>query len=173
MAHLPTIQKQTGLNMYKKTFSALLMIIFSISLTGCMNLGHLNYKQARMLKKEGFVLNNEGWTLALPERLLFNFDDYRIQNHQKEKLTELSHQLQKYDLEKLKFTGHTDNIGQATYNYQLSQKRAQSVADVFFAEGFKTQNVQIIGRGSDQPIASNDSEENRAKNRRVNIIIIP
>lgn len=159
--------------MLKKT--AVICLIFTLSsiLSACMNLGHLNYKQAKMLKKEGFVLTQEGWTLALPERLLFNFDDYEIKHYQQNKLMTLSSQLHQYNLEKVKFVGHTDNIGQASYNQQLSEKRAQSVADIFLAQGFKANNIQIIGRGSDAPLVDNDTEEHRAQNRRVNITIIP
>lgn len=159
--------------MLKKALTIFSIIGMSTILTACMNLGNLSYKQAHMLKKEGFVLSNDGWTLALPERLLFNFDDYQIQEHQKSKLASLSNQLQTYQLEKVKFIGHTDNIGQANYNQQLSEKRAQSVATIFLAHGFQQNNVQIIGRGAEQPLVSNDTDEHRAKNRRVNITIIP
>jgi len=159
--------------MLKKLYLSVFIIALTATFIGCMNLGNVSYKQARMLKKEGFELQTEGWTLALPERLLFNFDDFHIQSQQNAKLTELSQQLKKYELEKLKFTGHSDNVGKESYNYQLSQKRAQSVADIFLAQGFKTQNLQILGRGADQPISSNNTDEDRAKNRRVNITIIP
>ncbi|CAM3005958.1 OmpA family protein [Acinetobacter celticus] len=159
--------------MLKKTFIIFSIFTLSTVLTACMSLGNLSYKQAHMLKKEGFVLSNEGWTLALPERLLFNFDDFQIQENQKHKLATLSKQLNAYQLEKVKFVGHTDNIGQASYNQQLSEKRAQSVATIFLANGFQQQNIHIIGRGAEQPLVDNDTDEHRAKNRRVNITIIP
>ena len=69
--------------------------------------------------------------------------------------------------------GHTDNAGTAEYNQKLSEQRAQSVASLFLTEGFQASNIQIIGKGSAQPIASNDTEEGQATNRRVAIIIIP
>ncbi|WP_374571598.1 OmpA family protein [Acinetobacter sp.] len=159
--------------MFKKALTSCFIFALSMLLTACMSLGNLSYKQARMLKSEGFVLTEDGWTLALPERLLFSFDDYLIQEQQKSKIITLSDQLHKYKLEKVKFTGHTDNIGLASYNQQLSEKRAQSVANVFLEHGFQPKNVQIIGRGAEQPLVSNDSEEHRAENRRVNITIIP
>lgn len=55
----------------KLSFIALLCI----ALAGCLSFGPLKYRQVKMLKKEGFVLTNEGWTLGLPERLLFDFND--------------------------------------------------------------------------------------------------
>jgi outer membrane protein OmpA-like peptidoglycan-associated protein len=69
--------------------------------------------------------------------------------------------------------GHTDDIGNPEYNQKLSEERAQSVAGIFLNEGFKQTNLNVIGRGSNQPFVPNTSDENRASNRRVAIIIIP
>ncbi len=154
-------------------FKIFIFALLVLSLTGCLNLGHLNYKQARMLKKEGFSLTEEGWTLGLPERLLFAFNEPDIQLQHKIELNRLSTQLQHYKLQKLKVVGHTDSIGNPAYNLQLSEKRAQSVSDVFIENGFKPSNIKTVGRGSSQPLIDNETEENRASNRRVNIIIIP
>ncbi len=159
--------------MLKKALTIGITLAFTILLSGCMNLGNLSYKQASMLKKQGFVLTQEGWTLALPERLLFNFNDYQIKDNQKQKLTELAARLQQYNLHKIKFIGHTDNIGSSAYNQQLSEKRALNVASVFLAQGFQANSIKIIGKGAEQPLFNNDSENHRAENRRVNIVIIP
>ena len=143
------------------------------ALSDCLSLGYLNYKQTRMLKKQGFTMNEEGWTLRLPEKLLFGFDQSDIQASQKPALEALSKQLQQYNLNKIKVVGHTDNIGDPSYNQILSKKRASTVSQIFIETGFKTQNIQSMGRGASQPLVENSSEENRALNRRVNIIIIP
>ncbi|WP_130803295.1 OmpA family protein [Acinetobacter ihumii] len=150
-----------------------LIAAICIALSGCLSFGPLKYKQVRMLKKEGFVLTDEGWTLGLPERLLFGFDSSTIEAAHEQQIVRLSNQLQKYDLQKVKIVGHTDNVGAVAYNLKLSHERAQSVANIFLTQGFKSQNIQIIGRGSEQPIRPNTTEENRAVNRRVAIIIIP
>ncbi len=150
-----------------------LLALFCIALTGCLNLGGLKYKQVQALKKEGFVLTEEGWSLGLPERLLFDFDKSEVKDHNRASLVHLSQQLQKYNLTKVKIIGHTDDIGSSSYNTTLSQQRAQSVANIFIAEHFNSNNIQVIGRGAEQPITTNDNEENRAENRRVSVIIIP
>ncbi|MFW1808041.1 OmpA family protein [Acinetobacter ursingii] len=149
------------------------LAMICIALSGCLSFGPLKYKQVRMLKKEGFVLTDEGWTLGLPERLLFDFDKTEIRPAHEQEISRLSRQLQKYDLQKVKIVGHTDNIGAPQYNLKLSQERAQSVANIFIAHGFKAQNIQIVGRGAEQPLVPNTTEENRAANRRVAVIIIP
>ncbi|AXY55841.1 OmpA family protein [Acinetobacter chinensis] len=159
--------------MLRIIFKSLGLLTFTLILTACMGQGNLNYKQSRMLKNEGFILENNEWTLALPERLLFEFDQSSIPANQKPRLVRLSSQLKKYNLDKLTFTGHSDNIGQSEYNLALSEKRAQSVAQVFLDNGFQSQNIKIRAKGASQPLVKNDSDEHRAINRRVNITIIP
>jgi outer membrane protein OmpA-like peptidoglycan-associated protein len=159
--------------MSKLVIKAIAILLASSLLTACMSLGSLTHKQAKMLKKEGFELTEEGWTLGLPERLLFQFNDAQMQESQRLDLQRLSIQLLKYDLQKMKIIGHTDDIGDAQYNLLLSQKRAETVKDVFVDEGFKPANILTIGRGSTKPLVPNNSDANRATNRRVNIIIIP
>lgn len=152
-------------------FSIIIALCFSIM--GCLSFGPLKYRQVKMLKKEGFVLTEEGWTLGVPERLLFEFNKTDISPENQQKIMHLSQQLLKYDLKKIRIVGHTDDIGDAQYNMKLSEDRAKSVADVFLSQGFTAQHLQIIGRGSSQPIVSNQDEASRAKNRRVAIIITP
>ena len=88
-------------------------------------------------------------------------------------MVRLATQLNKYHLDKLKIVGHTDNIGNPEYNLKLSKERAQNVSNIFIEQKFNPQNIQVIGKGADQPLKANDSEENKAENRRVAVIIIP
>ncbi len=159
--------------MIAKNIRLSILAFVCLALTGCMNLGGLSYKQARVLKKEGFVLTDEGWSLGLPERLLFGFNESNIQPEHQVELIRLAKQLNKYHLDKLKIVGHTDNVGNPEYNLKLSKERAQNVSDIFIAEKFNPANIQIIGKGSGQPLKSNDTEEHKAENRRVAVIIIP
>ena len=150
-----------------------LLAILCLVLSGCMNLGGLSYKQARVLKKEGFVLTDEGWSLGLPERLLFGFNESNIKPEHQNELVRLANQLNKYHLDKLKVVGHTDNVGSADYNLKLSEVRAQNVSNIFIAQKFNPKNIQVIGKGAKQPIKPNDTEEHKAENRRVAVVIIP
>ena len=159
--------------MFKLFIKGIITFFISISLTACLSLGGLTHKQAKMLKNEGFTLTEEGWTLGLPEKLLFDFDTFNIATPQQTELKQLSEQLLKYDLQKLKIIGHTDNVGDIHYNITLSKKRAERVKEIFIEEGFKENNIQTVGRGPSQPLVENNSEENRAINRRVNLIILP
>ncbi|HAK14958.1 MAG TPA: OmpA family protein [Acinetobacter junii] len=149
------------------------LTLLCLTLAGCLSFGPLKYRQVKMLKKEGFVLTEEGWSLGLPEGLLFDFNRSDIKPENGKEIIRLAKQLNKYDLQKLKIVGHTDDIGNPEYNQKLSEERAQSVAGIFLKEGFKQTNLNVIGRGSNQPFVPNTSDENRASNRRVAIIIIP
>ena len=157
------------IHVIKLSFISLICVILSV----CLGFGSLNHKQVKVLKKEGFVLTNEGWSLGLPERLLFEFDQYEVNDSHQTELKRLAGQLKKYNLDHLKIVGHTDNVGKEEYNQKLSEHRAQSVANLFLTEGFQATNIQVIGKGPAQPIANNDTEEGQAANRRVAVIIIP
>lgn len=159
--------------MRAQTIKISFIALLCLTLAGCLSFGPLKYRQVKMLKKEGFVLTEEGWSLGLPERLLFDFNKSDIKPENGKEIVRLAKQLNKYDLQKLKIVGHTDDIGNPEYNQKLSEERAQSVAGIFLNEGFKQTNLNVIGRGSNQPFVANTSDENRASNRRVAIIIIP
>lgn len=66
-------------------------------------------------------------------------------------------------------TGHTDDVGSIAYNKKLSIQRAESVKQKLLSYGVSEDKIQVNGMGEDQPIAPNDSNENRSKNRRVEI----
>ena len=68
--------------------------------------------------------------------------------------------------------GHTDNTGDENYNMELSYRRAVSVADYLIATGVDADKIRTIGRGSDEPIASNETREGRMQNRRVDATVI-
>ena len=74
---------------------------------------------------------------------------------------------------KLKVVGHTDNVGTAEYNNSLSLRRAQAVAGALVHDyNIAAERLTALGAGFTQPVASNDTEEGRAKNRRVELVKI-
>ena len=66
--------------------------------------------------------------------------------------------------------GHTDNIGAPDYNRRLSDARARSVAAALRARAILDSRLKAVGYGQDKPIADNNAEEGRAKNRRVELV---
>ena len=65
--------------------------------------------------------------------------------------------------------GHTDNKGSRGYNVRLSQKRAESVRDYLVSKGIAADRMVAKGYGPDKPLATNDTEEGRAQNRRTEL----
>lgn len=71
------------------------------------------------------------------------------------------------DIPKVIIAGHTDNIGSAAYNKELGRRRAQAVYDLMVKYGVPASRMTVASYGLEHPIATNDTEEGRAKNRRV------
>jgi len=70
---------------------------------------------------------------------------------------------------KVRITGHTDNIGDDAYNLKLSQDRAADVLKIFNRKGINFKRLEASGKGSAEPIESNDTDEGRALNRRIEV----
>ena len=67
----------------------------------------------------------------------------------------------------VEISGHTDSDGSSSYNMGLSQRRADSVKDWLVSHGISSDKIQAVGYGEDNPIAPNDTPENKYKNRRI------
>ncbi|MFM1899413.1 MAG: hypothetical protein RL577_1653, partial [Bacteroidota bacterium] len=72
----------------------------------------------------------------------------------------------------IEISGHTDSEGSDDYNLELSNRRAGTVARYLIEQGMNAQRIQFKGYGETQPIASNETESGRAKNRRIEMKII-
>jgi len=73
----------------------------------------------------------------------------------------------------LRVAGNTDNVGSRDTNVRLSRARAEAVTQFLVSKGFDRNKFEVVGRGPDQPLASNDTEEGRARNRRTDFEVIP
>lgn len=80
--------------------------------------------------------------------------------------------LNKYDKTKILITGHTDNTGTADYNRELSEKRATSAKQLLNSYQVQDDRMFTWGMGERAPVAANDTEEGRARNRRVEFVIL-
>lgn len=135
--------------------------------------------QARELSRDlttsGATVVNTGSQLVvtMPQDLLFAVDSDVVRADLQRDLNTLAGSLNRYPDTAVQIVGHTDNTGAADYNQRLSQRRASSVAQVLIAAGVPSSRIVTIGRGEDQPIASNLTADGRAKNRRVEFVITP
>jgi outer membrane protein OmpA-like peptidoglycan-associated protein len=81
--------------------------------------------------------------------------------------------LKEYNKTVIEVAGHTDSTGSDSYNQQLSERRASSVANYLVGQGITQQRLMTVGAGEAHPVASNDSEAGRSQNRRVEMTIVP
>jgi len=80
--------------------------------------------------------------------------------------------LNEYPKSSLKITGHTDSVGSSESNLTLSERRAEAVSRYLINQNVKSGRLSTLGYGERQPIATNDTAEGRAQNRRVEILIL-
>lgn len=116
---------------------------------------------------------NDRLVVTLPQDITFDTDSSYVRPSLQTELNKVAASLVKYPQSNVQVIGHTDNEGDAAYNYGLSQRRAQSVSSILQDGGVGAGRIVTAGRGEDQPIASNLTPEGRAQNRRVEIIVVP
>jgi outer membrane protein OmpA-like peptidoglycan-associated protein len=132
-------------------------------------------KQAQEIKTE--VPNasvervGEGINVTFDNGVLFGFDKSDLTSAAQSNIQELAQILNKYPDTYVRVEGHTDDKGTDAYNYGLSERRANSVANYLKQQGVAGNRIQTYWYGERQPKFPNDSEENRAKNRRCEFSI--
>lgn len=111
--------------------------------------------------------------VRMPNGILFDVDSAALKPQLRSDLFVLSESLNKYPNSVVTVTGHTDSTASASYNLNLSQSRAESVAAVLRQGGVNGGRLRTLGAGENQPIATNQTTEGRQANRRVEITITP
>ncbi|HZV70239.1 MAG TPA: OmpA family protein [Saprospiraceae bacterium] len=114
----------------------------------------------------------EGILITFDSGILFDIDSYSLKSSTKENLQELAPTLLKYDDTDLRILGHTDNTGSDEHNKALSDNRADAVDNYLVAQGVAASRMSTTGYGETDPLASNETEEGRQMNRRVEVVIV-
>lgn len=129
----------------------------------------------RDLPNENIQIENTGEELhiTMPQDLLFASDSSNLRSDLRSDLAALAGNLQDYPDTTVNIVGHTDDTGSDSHNFDLSERRAQSVAFTLEDAGVTPSRIRSYGQGETRPIASNDTDDGRMKNRRVDIIIRP
>jgi len=113
----------------------------------------------------------EGIKITFSSGILFDVDKSYLKDQYKGELAELATILNKYQDTNIMLVGHTDSTGSEEYNLDLSRRRAQSVGDYLALQNVNPVRYTMEGYGESQPVASNDTAEGRAQNRRVEVAI--
>ena len=142
-------------------------------------IGNVLDKQEQDLRQDlegsGATITNTGNELivTLPEAITFATDSTSVRGSLQDDLAALANNLQEYPDSTVDVIGHTDSVGDESYNQNLSSRRAYAVESILLNNGVPNDRIRAYGRGETQSIASNETASGRAANRRVEIVIRP
>jgi outer membrane protein OmpA-like peptidoglycan-associated protein len=112
-------------------------------------------------------------TVNMQEQILFDTDSANLKPGAMGTLGRVAEVLNRYPESRVIIKGHTDNTGTEQHNMGLSERRAQIVRNYFVGQGVDGQRLTAVGFGESMPLAGNSTSDGRARNRRVELEIIP
>lgn len=134
----------------------------------------MSAREAEELRRQIDLLEAEaterGLVLTLGD-VLFATGSAELQGGTNENLNKLVNFLNQYPDRDVLIEGHTDNVGTAMFNQNLSRERAESVREFLVDRGIDSRRLRVTGYGFERPVASNDTATGRQQNRRVEVVI--
>jgi OmpA-OmpF porin, OOP family len=187
VAPLAYVEPKTGLPKWLWALPLLLLLFLIPQLRNCSapttTLASINLPCGTVLSVEqgsfNYTLANfmlKGADIDLPKRIVFdhlNFDSAatRLTPESNPTVSNLIAILKCYPTMQVQLEGHTDSTGDADSNKKLSLDRANVIKDLLVQGGVDSSRISTDGWGQEKPIASNDTDEGRAKNRRTELIV--
>lgn len=111
-------------------------------------------------------------SVAVLNNIFFDVDKYALKTKSASELNNIVRFMRSNPTVKIEIGGHTDNSGSREYNLQLSEKRARSVYQYLIEKGISEKRLALRGYGQDRPVGSNDTEEGRQQNRRIEFKVV-
>ena len=111
--------------------------------------------------------------LNLPDGVTFDFNRADLKSQFYPALDQVASTMAEYNQTVVEVSGHTDSVGSDDYNQRLSEQRANAVANYLSGRGLMRERFEVVGMGERYPVADNNSDYGRAKNRRVEIRVVP
>jgi outer membrane protein OmpA-like peptidoglycan-associated protein len=141
-------------------------------------IGHYMDRQAAemqqvLAEQDRVRREQERLQVVMASDVMFESGKAYLQPGARDKLRRLANVLNRYPRTNVEIIGHTDNRGSDASNYQLSEQRARAVADELASAGVVPSRMHTRGEGESRPVATNDTAEGRAQNRRVEINVDP
>lgn len=139
---------------------------------------YMDVQEAKLRQKlngTGVSITRDGNNLILnmPSNITFSVGSSNINSNFYNVLNSVNLVVTEYDKTLIEIQGHTDSSGSNEFNQTLSEKRASSVADYFSSHDINSLRLATYGYGENYPIASNDTEQGKQLNRRVEIVLVP
>jgi len=130
------------------------------------------YEAMRSLEgKYARITQSARGTIVSLADILFDFDKATLKRNVEFSLVKIATILNQFPEMKISVEGHTDNIGKPDYNLELSRRRADAVHSFLISQEVAADRMTVAGYGMTRPVADNGTEEGRAKNRRVDLVI--
>lgn len=111
-------------------------------------------------------------SVAVLNNIFFDVDKYALKTKSASELNNIVRFMRSNPTVKIEIGGHTDNSGSREYNLQLSEKRARSVYEYLIEKGIDQKRLALKGYGQDRPVGSNDTEDGRRQNRRIEFKVV-
>jgi len=139
---------------------------------------YMDVQEAKLRQKlagSGVSVTRQGDNIVLnmPSNITFGVDSANISGDFYEVLNSVNLVVNEYDKTLIEIMGHTDSSGSREHNQGLSERRAASVSQYFASRDIKRLRIATYGHGEDYPVASNNTEQGRSQNRRVEIVLVP
>ncbi len=116
---------------------------------------------------------NEILKLTMSSEVSFDFNSAGLKSTFYSALNKIADIMVRYPQTQILIVGHTDSVGSEQYNLGLSLRRANAVADYLISHGVSRSRLGTEGHGELEPLASNDTASGRARNRRVEVFVVP
>ncbi|GIV25057.1 MAG: hypothetical protein KatS3mg026_0749 [Bacteroidia bacterium] len=126
----------------------------------------------REVRKDIGLNKYKSGTVIILKNIFFDFDKATLRPESKAELERVYQILVENPKMKVRIAGHTDSMGSDEYNQRLSEARAKSVYEYLIQRGISADRLSYIGYGESRPIDTNDTEEGRQNNRRVELEIL-
>lgn len=136
------------------------------------NLDLRDQQEFSEIERDLYLVPIEKGQIVRMNNIFFEFAKYDILEDSYIELNRVVRFLESNPKVRIRIDGHTDNIGTQQDNLLLSRRRAAAVADYFIGKGVARERVDTMGFGFSKPISTNDTDEGRAKNRRVEFVIV-
>ncbi|MGL4368541.1 MAG: OmpA family protein [Spirochaetota bacterium] len=144
---------------------------YTMILSAADKAGNIAQSAKIVLPVDVLVVVTENGLKIRISNIEFEFDSAKINKRSYKILNRVGQLLDKYSRYRVRIEGHTDDIGDDTYNLKLSEQRANAVRDYLVLKGINKERLSILGRGETVPYISNKDEESRRKNRRVEFLL--
>jgi outer membrane protein OmpA-like peptidoglycan-associated protein len=160
---------------YEQPIASLGWYLFTTSADGYLNSSDSVQVQSQEITPviKNIVLTpiEVGLTVRL-KNIYFDFDKTTLKSESFVELNKVVDFLKRNSNVSIEISGHTDSKGSDTYNLNLSQGRSQSVVDYIIGQGIDSSRLKAQGYGESKPYDTNDTEEGRANNRRVEFTVL-